>query len=139
MSLDCIPISFPLQPFQQSEAQPTATLGVGEVCLALISKATESSADDIPSSAGEKSAMQCCHAAANTAQPKQAGTGGCQDSRAVARRHFAGRQDGNSSVLNQTQLRLQSNDSTSVPVQDKKSSLNELAVQVYVLSLSTSS
>lgn len=41
--------------------------------------------DDIPSSAGEKTAMQCCHAAANTAQAMQAGMGGCQDSRAVAR------------------------------------------------------
>lgn len=42
--------------------------------------------DDIPSSsAGEKTATQCCHAAANTAQAMQADTGGCQDSRAVPR------------------------------------------------------
>lgn len=36
--------------------------------------------DDIPSRAGEKNATQCCHAAVNTAQAMQAGTGGCRDS-----------------------------------------------------------
>lgn len=134
MSLDCIPISFPLQSFQQQcEAQPTATLGMPS-CPALIhariSKATESSA-------GEKTATQCCHAAANTAEATQAGTGGWQDSGALDRDTL---QEGKlETVLDQIQLRFQSNGSTPVPVQDKKSSLNELAVQVHVLSASTSS
>lgn len=44
-----------------------------------------------------------------------------------------GRWAGSSSVLDQIQPRLQSNGSTSVPIQEEKTSLNELAAQLCAL------
>lgn len=73
--------------------------------------------DDI----SEKTATQCCHADANRIQATWAGMGGGQDLRTVARDTlWEGRQAGSSSVLDQIQPRLQSNSSTSVPIQEKR-------------------
>lgn len=59
-----------------------------------------------------------------------AGMGGGRDLRAVARGTLQqGRQAGSSSVLDQIQPRVESNGLTSVPIQEKKTSLNEVAAQ----------
>lgn len=84
--------------------------------------------------AGEETATQRCHAAANRTWATQAGMGEGQDLKAIGRDIvWEGRQAGSSSALDQLQPRCQSNGLTPGPNQENKTSRNELAAQVCAL------